>query len=85
MGATDGALGLQDQVDEPLGWFVRTALPDAEPGWEDLPWRIDEMDRTEGRATDDSVETVIRFKLPAELAGRLANAKLVVTGTGLRP
>ena len=31
------------------GWFVRHAMPDAEPGWEDLPWRIEEMGRTDDR------------------------------------
>ena len=33
----------QSHIDETVGWFVRTALPDSEPGWEDLPWRIEEM------------------------------------------
>ena len=26
-----------------------TALPDAQPGWEDLPWMVDEMGRTDDR------------------------------------
>ena len=39
----------QDQINETVGWFVRTALPDAEPGWEDLPWSVDEMGRTDDR------------------------------------
>ena len=33
----------QEQVDETVGWFVRTALPDVAPGWEGLPWTIEEM------------------------------------------
>ena len=37
----------QDQIDETVGWFVRTALPDAQPGWEDLPWSVDEMGKTD--------------------------------------
>jgi len=37
----------QDQIDETVGWFVRTALPDTKPGWEDLPWSVDEMGRTD--------------------------------------
>jgi hypothetical protein len=37
----------QDQIDETVGWFVRTALPDARPGWEDLSWSVDEMGRTD--------------------------------------
>jgi len=39
----------QSHVDEMVGWFVRHAMPDAEPGWEDLPWRIEEMGRTDDR------------------------------------
>ena len=39
----------QKQIDETVDWFVRTALPDAEPGWEDLPWSVDEMGRTDDR------------------------------------
>ena len=39
----------QSHVDETVGWFVRHAMPDAEPGWEDLPWRIEEMGRTDDR------------------------------------
>ena len=39
----------QRHVDETVGWFVRTALPDAVPGWEGLPWRVEEMGRTENR------------------------------------
>lgn len=39
----------QDQIDETLGWFVGHALPDAQPGWEELPWRVEEMGRTDDR------------------------------------
>lgn len=39
----------QKQIDETVDWFVRTALPDAQPGWEDLPWSVDEMGRTDDR------------------------------------
>lgn len=39
----------QSHVDETVGWFVRHSMPDAEPGWEDLPWRIEEMGRTDDR------------------------------------
>ena len=39
----------QHHVDETVGWFVRTALPDAQPGWKDLPWRVEEMGRTDDR------------------------------------
>ena len=39
----------QEQIDETVGWFVRTALPDAQPGWEDLPWSVDEMGTTDDR------------------------------------
>ena len=39
----------QSHVDETVGWFVSHAMPDAEPGWEDLPWRIEEMGRTDDR------------------------------------
>ena len=37
----------QHHVDETVDWFVRTALPDAQPGGEDLPWMVDEMDHTD--------------------------------------
>ena len=39
----------KSHVDETVGWFVRNALPDAEPGWESLPWSVEEMGRTEDR------------------------------------
>ena len=39
----------QHHVDETVDWFVRTALPDAQPGWEGLPWMAEEMGRTDDR------------------------------------
>lgn len=33
----------QEEIDETVGWFVSTALPDALPGWEGLPWSMDAM------------------------------------------
>ena len=39
----------QDQIDETVGWFAGTALPDAEPGWEGLPWSVEGMGRTRDR------------------------------------
>lgn len=47
--STTGNWIYQKQIDETVDWFVRTALPDAQPGWEDLPWSVDEMGRTDDR------------------------------------
>ena len=53
-------------IDETVGWFVRTALPDAEPGWEDLPWSVEEM----GRSDDDGRWWTIAVDVPTSVDGR---------------
>ena len=44
-----GSWVYQKHVDETVRRFVKRAVPDAEPGWENLPWRVEEMGRTDDR------------------------------------
>lgn len=46
-----GRMAYQRDIEETVGWFVGRAIPDPEPGWEDSPWRIEEMGRTEDGGT----------------------------------
>ena len=67
---SEGGLGMgewvhQDQIDETVGWFVRTALPDARPGWEDLPWSVDEM----GKNDDHGRWWTIAVDVPTSVEG----------------
>lgn len=55
----------QRQIDEMVGWFVTHTMPDAEPGWEDLPWRVEEM----GRKEDRSFWWTIAINTPTSIRG----------------
>ena len=53
-------------VEETVGWFVGAALPDAAPGWECLPWSVDEM----GRTDDHGRWWTVAVDIPTSVAGR---------------
>lgn len=55
----------EEQIDETVGWFVRTAMPDAQPGWEHLRWGVDQMGLTE----DHDVWWTISVDIPTSVAG----------------
>lgn len=50
-------------VDKTVEGFVHRAIPDAEPGWEDLPWRIEEM----GRTDDDGMWWTVVVDIPTSV------------------
>ena len=72
----------QRHIDETVGWFVRTALPDPEPGWEDLPWRIEEM----GRTDDHGFWWTVAVDIPTSVLGLdcWLSFRIVEPGGGMR-
>lgn len=55
----------QSQIDDTVGWFVRHALPDPQSGWEELPWRIEEM----GRTDDHGFWWTVAVDIPTSVEG----------------
>ena len=72
----------QRHIDETVGWFVRTALPDPESGWEDLPWRIEEM----GRTDDHGFWWTVAVDIPTSVRGLdcWLSFRIVEPGGGMR-